>query len=125
MEIHKRILSILYIVSGAFQILMMILISSLMSFLLPFIIEKAQVDVQWILVWIIPFIRVITISIVLLFSIPAIIGGIGLLNQKKWAMTLVLVLGCFKLFSFPIGTALGIYTIWVYAEDHRLNKTIQ
>ena len=29
------------------------------------------------------------------------------------------VLGCFKLFSFPLGTALGVYTIWVYSEDHK------
>jgi hypothetical protein len=42
-----------------------------------------------------------------------------LLNEKSWAMTLLLVLGCFKLFSFPIGTAIGIYTIWVYSESHK------
>ncbi len=123
METHKRILAILYLVSSAFQILVMILISTILGFLLPVILEEVHVDDQWVLMWIIPFIRIIAVSIVLLFSIPAIIGGIGLLNQKKWAMTLVLVLGCFKLFSFPIGTALGIYTIWVYAEDQRINKT--
>ena len=50
----------------------------------------------------------------------AIIGGISLLNGKSWALTLLLVLGCFKLFSFPFGTALGIYTIWVYAEDKKV-----
>jgi hypothetical protein len=122
METHKRILGILYIVSGAFQILGMILISSFMGLLLPFIFEQAQVEQQWVLEWLVPFIRMIAIGIVLIFSVPAIIGGIGLLNQKRWSMILVLVLGCFKLFSFPVGTALGIYTIWVYAEDQKLNK---
>jgi hypothetical protein len=47
------------------------------------------------------------------------IAGAGLLLGKPWALTLALVMGCFKLFSFPFGTALGIYTIWVYAENHR------
>lgn len=121
METHKRILGILYIVSGSLHILIMLFLSALFSILLPFIFENAKLDEQWILLYIVPFIRIIGVITVLLFALPSIIGGIGLLNKKKWALTLVLVLGCFKLFSFPIGTALGIYTIWVYSEDHKQN----
>lgn len=54
------------------------------------------------------------ISFVLFFcSIPGIIGGIGLLNRQGWARILVIILGFLKLLNIPIGTALGIYTIWV------------
>ncbi|HNV28252.1 MAG TPA: hypothetical protein PKJ83_03880 [Cyclobacteriaceae bacterium] len=119
MEVHKRILAILYIISGAFQILGMIILSSIISIIIPFIMEEAGPEGQWVFMWIVPFIRVIAIGIIILFSIPSIIAGYGLLNNKKWALTLALVLGCFKLFSFPIGTAIGIYTIWVYAENHK------
>lgn len=119
METHKRILGILFIISGSVQILIMLILSTLFSILLPYILEHAQVDEQWILVWIVPLIRIITFGVILLFAVPSIIGGIALLNKKKWALTLVLVLGCFKLFTFPIGTAIGIYTIWVYSEDHK------
>jgi hypothetical protein len=119
METHKRVLGILYIVSGAMHILIMLFLSALFSILLPFIFENAKLDEQWILLYIVPFIRVIGVITVLLFALPSIIGGMGLLNKKKWALTVVLVLGCFKLFSFPIGTALGVYTIWVYSEDHK------
>jgi hypothetical protein len=91
----------------------------LFSILLPFIFEHAKLDEQWILVYIVPFIRIIATITILLFAVPSIIGGIAILNKKKWGLTLVLILGCFKLFSFPIGTALGIYTIWVYSEDHK------
>lgn len=119
MEVHKRILAILYIISGAFQILGMIILSSIISIIIPFIMEEAGPEGQWVFMWIVPFIRVMAIGIIILFSIPSIIAGYGLLNNKKWALTLALVLGCFKLFSFPIGTAIGIYTIWVYAEDHK------
>ena len=119
METHKRILGILFIISGSVQILIMLILSTLFSILLPYILEHAQVDEQWVLVWIVPFIRIITFGVILLFAVPSIIGGIALLNKKKWALTLVLVLGCFKLFTFPIGTAIGIYTIWVYSEDHK------
>ena len=81
--------------------------------------EEAGPEGQWVFMWIVPFIRFIAIGIIILFSIPSIIAGIGILNNKKWALTLALVLGCFKLFSFPIGTAIGIYTIWVYSENHK------
>ena len=119
METHKRVLGILYIVSGSMHILFMLFLSALFSVMLPFIFEHAKLDEQWILVYIVPFIQIIATITVLLFAIPSIIGGIALLYKKRWALTLVLVLGCFKLFSFPIGTALGIYTIWVYSENHK------
>lgn len=48
-----------------------------------------------------------------LVSIPGVICGIGLLQRKAWARVLVLVLGCINLVNFPLGTALGIYTLWV------------
>ena len=119
METHKRVLGILYIISGSLHILVWIFVSTLLTILFPVIFENANILQEWVLVWILPFIRAIAVFAIMLFSIPSIIGGWGILSGKKWSMTLVLVLGCFKLFSFPIGTALGVYTIWVYTEDHR------
>jgi hypothetical protein len=122
MEVHKRILAILYIISGSLQILAMLFVSAFISIIIPFIMDEAGPDAQWVFVWIVPFIRIIAIVVILFFAIPSIIGGIGLLNNKSWALTLLLVLGCFKLFSFPIGTAIGIYTIWVYSENHKVSS---
>lgn len=48
-----------------------------------------------------------------LLAVPSIAGGIGLLKGKSWARILVLILGIFNLIDFPIGTLIGIYTIWV------------
>ena len=47
------------------------------------------------------------------FSAIGLIGGIGLLNREPWARTLTLVAGFLELLNLPIGTALGIYSIWV------------
>jgi len=41
------------------------------------------------------------------------IAGWGLLQRQDWARTLVLVLGFVALLHPPIGTALGVYTLWV------------
>jgi hypothetical protein len=120
METHKRILGILYIVSGILQAIGLLLLSIFISALLPLIANYTEVQIPELIEWLIPLITVLSTCIIILFSIPAIIGGISLLNGKSWALTLLLVLGCFKLFSFPFGTALGIYTIWVYAEDKKV-----
>jgi hypothetical protein len=52
----------------------------------------------------------------LLFLAAAVLGfvaGWGLLQRQPWARTLTIVLGILALFDVPIGTALGIYTLWV------------
>jgi len=49
----------------------------------------------------------------LLLSVPSIIAGIGLLYFKPWARILALVISVLHLFNIPIGTALGIYGLWV------------
>ena len=123
MESHRRILGILYIVSGIMNLVAMLLLSLLFSILFPFIFENAHIDDQWVMVWVLPIIRTIAVIIILLIAIPSLLGGWGMLTNKSWAMTLLLILGCLKLFSFPFGTAIGIYTIWVYAEEHRLKQT--
>ena len=124
METHKRILSILFIVHGGLQAIGMLAVSIFVSALLPFILSEADPEAREILEWILPFVQFIGFGIIAFFSIPSIVGGIALLNGKKWALTLLLILGCFKLFSFPFGTALGIYSIWVYSEDKKTTTAI-
>ena len=53
----------------------------------------------------------------IILSIPEVIGGIGLLKHKSWARILVLVLAATDLVFIPIGTAIGIYSIWVLLQD--------
>ena len=62
----------------------------------------------------------------LILSIPGIIGGIGLFKRKEWARILVLLTSAFHLLNFPIGTAIGGYSIWVLvnAETIRMFNPI-
>src|ERR1043166_4050968 len=52
-----------------------------------------------------------------ILSIPSIIAGIGLLKRREWARILTIVLGVLHLFGFPIGTAIGVYTLYVLFND--------
>lgn len=54
----------------------------------------------------------------LVLSLPGIIGGIGLLQHRPWARILLLVVGFLNLLNIPIGTVLGVYTIWVLLKEN-------
>jgi hypothetical protein len=51
-----------------------------------------------------------------ILSVPGIIGGIGLLHRREWARILVLIISALHLLNFPIGTAIGAYSIWVLVQ---------
>jgi hypothetical protein len=53
---------------------------------------------------------------VAILCVPNIIVGWGLLKRKPWSRIAGLVLGCLGLLSFPFGTALGIYSLWVLTK---------
>ncbi|MBC8180541.1 hypothetical protein H8E88_05390 [candidate division KSB1 bacterium] len=55
--------------------------------------------------------------VLVVFSIPDIIAGIGLLKRRPWARILTLILSCIDLIEIPFGTALGVYSLWVLLND--------
>jgi hypothetical protein len=55
-------------------------------------------------------------ALFLVGSILEIIGGIALLKRTSWSRIFVLILGVLSLIEIPIGTAIGIYTIWVLVQ---------
>ena len=50
-------------------------------------------------------------------SVPGIIGGLGLLKHKLWARYLLLIVAVLDLFNIPIGTAVGVYSLWVLVQS--------
>lgn len=60
-------------------------------------------------------------------SAIGLIAGWGLLSWKPWARMLSIVLGVISLLNFPLGTALGIYTLWVLmpaASEHEYQQAV-
>jgi hypothetical protein len=114
MEKHVTLVGALHIGYSAFQIL-----GGLIAFmfivgggLLGGLIAKEE------LVFGITFFVGTTIAVwVLLVSIPGIVGGVGLLRYRPWARYMVLVLSVLALLNFPIGMAIGIYSLWALVQD--------
>ncbi|SRR5712692_1871370 len=52
-------------------------------------------------------------GMLLIKALAGFAAGWGLLEREPWARPLTLVLGFISLLNIPLGTALGIYTIWV------------
>lgn len=120
MEQHKKVLGIIYIVTAILQIMFLSILSLLWSTIFGFIISEIEPDESRLIEFIFSIIRFIPWFIMLFISIPSLIAGFGLLNGQKWALMMALILGCLKILSFPIGTAIGIYSIWVYLESNKV-----
>lgn len=52
-----------------------------------------------------------------LLAIPGLAAGYGLLQHRPWARMLTIVVGILNLVNFPIGTAIGVYTLMVLTPD--------
>jgi predicted nucleic acid-binding Zn ribbon protein len=52
-------------------------------------------------------------GLILVKAAAGFIAGWGLLQREPWARILALVVGFISLFNIPLGTVLGIYTLWV------------
>ena len=62
------------------------------------------------------FLQPLLSTIAILLLIKAVLGiaaGWGLMQRLDWARVLAIVLAFLSLFNPPLGTALGIYTLWV------------
>jgi hypothetical protein len=56
-------------------------------------------------------------TLILVLSLPGLVAGIGLLRLRPWSRLLTLVLAVFDLMAIPIGTAFGLYAIWVLVQE--------
>ena len=110
MEKHVTILGILYIAVSALGVLSAIIVYMVL-------IGAGIISAEPEALQILATVGSAVAFVIVIIAIPGIIGGIGLLNHYPWARILVLILGILNLIKIPIGTALGIYTIWVLLND--------
>ncbi len=50
-------------------------------------------------------------------ALPGLLAGIGLLRRRSWARSVGIVVSALLLFSVPIGTALGAFSLYVLLQD--------
>jgi hypothetical protein len=113
MEKHINVVAALQIGLSILWIVIGIVILLILSVIGGFVDDR---DAEFIL----PLIGQIVASFLFLISVPGIISGIGLLKKKEWGRVLTLVLSVIGLTNIPVGTAVGIYSIWVLVQDETI-----
>lgn len=120
---HKKTLSIIHICYGVFYTVIFLIIAGLFTAFFPFIetaiIEEEGQEALWVLPMVGTLVKSILFFLFFFAALPSIIGGIATLQGKKWGMVFLMIAGCLSIFSFPIGTAIGVYTIYVFIEDNK------
>jgi hypothetical protein len=56
-----------------------------------------------------------------LLALPGIAAGYGLLKGRPWGRVLAIVVAVLGLINFPVGTAIGIYALWVLLQPAATN----
>ncbi len=109
MEKHINIVAALQIGLSIFNLLIALLIFTVLKLVVGFVDDANGEMVLSIIA------NVIAIVFIVL-SIPGILAGLGLYKRQEWARILTIVLSIIEVFSFPFGTAIGIYSIWALIQ---------
>jgi len=109
---HVRLLGILWMAYSAFSVIAGIVLAIVAQTIFGHGLYIPNGGPPPASMWLRPFLTFIA-GLVLLKGAAGFISGWGLLQREPWGRLLALVMGFLSLFNIPLGTALGVYTLWV------------
>lgn len=109
METHVKVLGWLYIILGAMGLLTALIVGLLMF-------GGGLISGDQTAITVTGIVALVVGGFILLISAPGIVAGAGLLGFRPWARVLALILGVLNLPGFPVGTLLGVYTLWALLD---------
>ena len=119
MEKHLGVLGALFIglgILGLIGVLGVLVVFFIASAILGNVAAQ-QADIPKLLVVLPGSLGVFTAVLIAIVTITSFVAGYGLLNRRSWAKTTTLVAGVLSLPCLPVGTAVGIYAIWVFLQE--------
>lgn len=132
-ESHTRLVAVLHLVHGflaaasAVGVFLSVAIlvgfqAALERWLFP---ADASPDPEfWLFVFVVAVVT-FYVLLTLLFTVPALAGGFGLLMRKKWARKLVFVSAVIAALDFPFGTTISVYTLWFLLGSGRRLQEVE
>jgi hypothetical protein len=105
---HVRLLGILWLAYSAMHVvgaIVLLIVGNTIFLALPGMPSHGPAFLQ-------PLLTGIAIAL-LIKSAIGLAAGWGLIQREPWARILVLIVAFLSLFNVPLGTVLGIYTLWV------------
>jgi hypothetical protein len=116
MRDHVRILAVLHIVFGALGLLAALAILAIFGGIAG-IVGFTHDPEAHVAIPVLGLIGAAVFVLLLVLSLPGIIAGVGLLKFQPWARILTIILCALNLMNVPVGTALGIYGLWVLLQE--------
>jgi sorbitol-specific phosphotransferase system component IIC len=110
MDQHIKVVGILSIVFG-------VLMALLGLFLFGIIAGAGAISGEIEAAWVTGIVGTFVGGLLVLLSLPSIIGGVGLLKRRQWARILIMIVAILSLLNFPFGTAYGVYAIFVLMHE--------
>jgi hypothetical protein len=112
MDTHVKVVAWLRIAASAVYLVGALVVMAMFGFAGAAAGTSGDAEAARAAPWIAAFGTAIAIGLLVL-ALPGLITGWGLLNYRPWARIVNIVLSIIDLFGFPVGTALGVYSLWV------------
>jgi hypothetical protein len=112
MTTHVKVLAVLCLVAGGLGLLGVLAV--MFSFgIAGFAIGASDNEDAGLALGILGLTGIALVTILIVTAVASLICGYGLLKRRRWARIFGIVLAAIELINFPIGTALGVYALWV------------
>ena len=112
---HSKVIGIMHLIWGGFNALtLLILVPFFLLFMGIIGSDPRAPGGLSVLFGILGFLFFV---LAVLFGIPPVVAGYGMLKRRSWAKVAGIISACLCALSFPFGTALCVYTLWfVFGE---------
>ena len=117
MDTHVKVVGALSIVFGVLGLCLALILMLVFGGAATAVAADGDPDA----VFAIPFIGITgaaLVAIMVVWSLPGLIVGFGLMRLQPWARIGGIVVAIISLFAIPIGTIFGVYALWVlFSKD--------
>lgn len=110
LRLHVNILGWLYIVGHAFFLVIALFIGMLLPTIGVFSGDPEAAIV-------LPIVGTAVGIFLTFIALPGILAGYGLLKGRNWGRILAIIVGILGLVNIPIGTVVGVYTLFVLLQE--------
>jgi hypothetical protein len=114
---HNRLISIFFHIQGGLQVLAGILMVLIYIGAGGFFMAAASREDEQFIGGLLIVVGIVVAVIVFAFALLDFYAAFKIGKTQKIGRTLGIVLGILSIFSFPIGTALGVYALWFFFGD--------
>ena len=113
MDTHVKVLGVLYIAFSALSLLVALFLMLALGSAAGIVGMTADAGDAAVAIPVLGLAGTAFGMALMVLALPGLVTGWGLLSFKPWARILGIVLSVLNLLNIPIGTALGIYGLWV------------